>query len=68
MHRRKFTTAEGYRAIGMLESGQRQVDVPERLEVSQSVISRLFNRHTDVYGNIRRKNPKCTVKEDNAEK
>ena len=29
----------------MLESGHRQVNVAERLEVFQSVISRLFNRH-----------------------
>lgn len=44
MYRRKLTIAEAYRAIGMLESGQRQVDVAQRLGVSQSVISRLSNR------------------------
>lgn len=44
MPRRKLTNAEANRAIGMLQGGLTQVVVAERLQVSQSVISRLWNR------------------------
>ena len=44
MPRRKLTNAEANRAIGMLHGGLTQVVVAERLQVSQSVISRLWNR------------------------
>ena len=44
MSRRKLTNAEANKAIGMLQGGPTQVVVAERLQVSQSVISRLWNR------------------------
>lgn len=44
MPRRKLTSAEANRAIGLLQGGQRQSDVATFFQVSQSVISRLFNR------------------------
>lgn len=45
--RRKLTLPQSYRAVGMLESGLRQVDVAEALGVSQSVISRLAKRERE---------------------
>ncbi|PSN52682.1 hypothetical protein C0J52_06036, partial [Blattella germanica] len=42
--RRKLTLPQSYRALGIIESGLRQIDVAEALGLSQSVISRLANR------------------------
>ena len=55
---------ERSRAVGMLETGKTQRDVAERFRVSQSVISRLWNRYLQA-GNCQRKpksgRPRCTT-------
>ena len=43
MPRRESTNAEASRASGMLQGGLKQIVVAEKLQVSQSVISRLWN-------------------------
>jgi transposase len=47
MERRHLTQADGNRAIGMLENGARQVDVALLFNVTQSVISRLYQRYRE---------------------
>ena len=55
---------ERSRAVGMLKTGKTQRDVAERFRVSQSVISRLWNRYLQA-GNCQRKpksgRPRCTT-------
>ena len=42
---RRLTQDERLRALGMLQVGTRQVAVARAMNVSQSVISRLWSRH-----------------------
>ncbi|CAH1366587.1 unnamed protein product [Tenebrio molitor] len=51
---RHLTSDEANQAIGILQMGIRQVEIAERFEVSQSVISRLWTRYRDT-GSIRRR-------------
>lgn len=44
MERQHLTLDEMNRAVGLLQAGMRQVEVAERMSVSQSVISRLWRR------------------------
>lgn len=47
MNRRHLTVEEANQAIGLLLGGARQIDVADRYNVSQSVISRLNNRFNE---------------------
>ncbi|GFW25491.1 transposable element Tcb2 transposase [Trichonephila clavipes] len=42
--RSHLTDSEAWRVVGMLEGGQTQVEVAQAIGVSQSVISRIWNR------------------------
>ncbi|GFX49826.1 transposable element Tcb2 transposase [Trichonephila clavipes] len=42
--RSHLTDSEAWRAVGMLEGGQTQAEVAQAIGVSQSVISRIWNR------------------------
>ncbi|GFU23290.1 HTH_Tnp_Tc3_2 domain-containing protein [Trichonephila clavipes] len=39
-----LTDSEAWRVVGMLEGGQTQTEVAQAIRVSQSVISRIWNR------------------------
>ena len=43
--RRQLTDPQRWQAIGQLDRGERQVDVAARFGVSQSVVSRLYQRY-----------------------
>lgn len=47
MPRRKLSAAQSNMAIGMITAGQNQTEVAAYFNVSQSVISRLVNRHAE---------------------
>ena len=62
--RRHLTTAEAARAIGMLKAGQTQRNVAGQFNVSQSVISRTWNRYNQtrtVRERQRSGRPRCTT-------
>ena len=44
-NRRRLTADEMHVSIGMLEAGSSQRNVTEHLDVSQSVVSRMWNRY-----------------------
>ena len=44
-NRRRLTSDELHVGIGMLEAGSSQRNVAEHLDVSQSVVSRMWNRY-----------------------
>ena len=44
-NRRRLTSDEMHVGIGMLETGSSQRNVAENLNVSQSVVSRMWNRY-----------------------
>lgn len=45
VRRRRLTDRQRWQAIGQLDRGERQVDVAARFGVSQSVVSRLYQRY-----------------------
>lgn len=64
---RHLRSDEANQAVGMLQMGIRQVEVAERFGVSQSVISRLWNRHRTTGSVHRRRGQgrrRCTTVRD----
>ena len=62
--RRHLTAAEAAHAIGMLQAGQTQRHMAGQFNVSQSVISRTWNRYNQtgtVHESQRSDRPRCTT-------
>ncbi|GFV46305.1 hypothetical protein TNCV_3231941 [Trichonephila clavipes] len=55
--RSHLTDSEAWRVVGMLEGGQTQAEVEQAIGVSQSVISRIWNRFLET-GSAGRKKDK----------
>ncbi|GFW40682.1 HTH_Tnp_Tc3_2 domain-containing protein [Trichonephila clavipes] len=66
--RSHLTDSESWRAVGRLEGGQTQAEVAQAIGVSQSVISRIWNRFLETESTGRRPGQGCiwarTLNED----